>query len=255
MDELRRLVANARRLVADGYYRVSERATRAPSFLESLGTPDQSSDVIAEIKFASPSGPNGKSAEDFDGILERIVAVKPLGLSVLAEPRIFGGSLGFVRRAAGSGLAVLMKDIVVDPAQIEAAAATGASAVLVIETLFDRGLVEGSSQTLIDVAHDRDLDVILELHTLDEWDAAIDTDADILGINNRDLGTMAIDLDTTPRILSSRVKNRPAIAMSGIETRGHVDAMLRAGADAVLVGKSIMLHDDPAQKLEELQGG
>ncbi|HYR81739.1 MAG TPA: nitronate monooxygenase, partial [Thermoplasmata archaeon] len=95
----------------------------------------------------------------------------------------------------------------------------------------------------------------LEVHTLEEWDAAVETPADILGINNRDLATMAIDLGTTPRILAKRVKDRPVIAMSGIETRGQVDTMLRAGADTVLIGTSIMHHDEPARKLQELQHG
>jgi len=108
---------------------------------------------------------------------------------VLAEPRIFGGHLDFVRRAARTAFPVLMKDIIVDPRQIDAAAASGASAVLVIQTLATRGLLRMPVQTLIDRAHDRDMDVVLEVRTLDEWDAATATDADILGINNRDLSS------------------------------------------------------------------
>ena len=122
-------------------------------------------------------------------LLAALVAVEPLGLSVLAEPRIFGGHLDFVRRAARTAFPVLMKDIIVDPRQIDAAAASGASAVLVIQTLATRGLLRMPVQTLIDRAHDRDMDVVLEVRTLDEWDAATATDADILGINNRDLSS------------------------------------------------------------------
>jgi len=255
MDELRRLVENARALVAEGYYRTSERPERSPSFMDVLGTPDQPSDIIAEIKFASPTRESGKSSEDFDRLLDRIVAARPLGLSVLAEPRIFRGDIGFVRKAAGRGLPVLMKDVVVDPVQVEAAAAVGASAVLFIQTLFTRGLLEGSSQTLIDEAHDRDLDVVLEVHSAQDWEAATGTDADVLGINNRDLGTMRVDLSTTSSLLAAHPKDRPVIAMSGVETRAQVEAMLRAGADAVLVGASIMGAEDPARKLEELAHG
>ena len=122
-------------------------------------------------------------------LLAALVAVEPLGLSVLAEPRIFGGHLDFVRRAARTAFPVLMKDIIVDPRQIDAAAASGASAVLVIQTLATRGLLRMPVQTLIDRAHDRDMDVVLEVRTLDEWDAATATDADILGINNRDISS------------------------------------------------------------------
>ncbi len=255
MDALERLVANAEILLKEGYYDVRGETDRSPSFLDALDASTRTSDVVAELKFASPSTRSPKDGTHFDAILEGIVAAKPLGLSVVAEPRIFGGSIGFVSRAARTGLPVLMKDIVVDSRQIDAAAVCGASALLLIETLARRGHFHRRMQMLIDEAHDRRLGVVLEVHTLEEWDAAVETPADILGINNRNLATMAVDLGTTPRILAERVKDRPVIAMSGIETRGQVDAMLRAGADAVLVGTSIMHHDEPARKLRELQHG
>lgn len=255
IDELGRLVENAKALVRDGYYAVPGETPRSPSFLELLGTSSQASDVVAEIKYASPTMSSGRTAADFDALLERIVRVRPLGLSVLAEPRIFGGGVDLVRRASTKGLPVLFKDIVVDEAQIEAAKACGASAVLLIQRLYDRGHLDGSPQSLIDAAHDRDLDVFLEVHTLEEWDDAAATDADVLGINNRDLSTMRVDLTTTPRILSARHKDRPVIALSGMQTRAHVEVMLRAGADAVLVGTSIMAHENPAAKLEDLAHG
>ncbi len=255
MDGLSRLAENARSLVRDGYYGKLADSERSPSFLDVLGTSSQPSEVIAEIKFASPTAASGKAPEGFRELLGRIIAAHPLGLSVLAEPRVFGGNLAFVQEAARAGLPVLMKDVVVDPVQIEAAASTGASAILLIEALFARGLVSGRLQVFIDAAHDRDLDVVLEVHTLEEWDAAAETDADILGINHRDLSTMEVDLGTTPMILGQRRKDRPVIAMSGVERRSQVEALLRAGADAVLVGSSIMAHSDPAKKLEELLHG
>ncbi len=255
MDELKRLVQNAHGLLREDYYSVTVTAPRAPSFLERLGTPDPPSDVVAEIKFASPSMPVRPSAERFHQILKMFVDAKPLGLSVLAEPHVFGGSLGYVRQAATTGLPVLFKDFVVDSRQIEAAAACGASAVLVIQTIATRGLPTTAPQRLIDAAHDLDLDVVLEVHSLEDLDSALETDADILGINNRDLSTMKVDLDTTAMLLSARPKDRPTIAMSGIERREQVDALLRAGADAVLVGTSVMTDADPAKKLEELLHG
>ena len=255
MDALERLVTNAETLLKEGYYDVRGETDRSPSFLDALGAPTRTSDVVAELKFASPSMRSQKDASQFDAILEGIVAAKPLGLSVVAEPRIFGGNIDFVSRAARTGLPVLMKDIVVDSRQIDAAALCGASALLLIETLALRGHFHRRMPVLIDEAHDRKVGVLLEVHTLEEWDAAVETSADILGINNRNLATMAIDLGTTPRILAERVKDRPVIAMSGIETRGQVDTMIRAGADAVLVGTSIMHHDEPARKLQELQHG
>ncbi len=254
MDEIRHLVENAQALLRDGYYRVTETAARAPSFVEVLGRSDQPSDVIAEIKFASPSR-TARVPTDFHEILDSYVAAGPLGLSVLAEPRIFGGRLDFVRDAATTGLPVLFKDIVVDPRQVEAAAACGASAVLVIQTLATHGLPVAAPQRLIDRAHELDVDVVLEVHTLEDMDAARATDADVLGINNRDLATMEVDLATTARLLSAHPKDRPVISMSGIERRDQVEAMRRAGADAVLVGTSVMTSPDPRRKLEELIHG
>lgn len=255
MDELERLVRNARALVEEGYYEASESITRTPSFMEFLWLAETPSRVIAEIKFTSPSMDSGKSSSAFDGLLDAIAMARPLGLSVLAEPRIFGGHVDHVRRAARKGLPVLMKDIVVDPIQIDAAAASGASAVLLIQAVESKGLLPRPMQSLIDAAHDRDLDVVLEVHTAAEWDAAAATDADVLGINNRDLSTMEVDLRTTPNLLSARPKDRPVIAMSGVERRDQVRAMLAAGADAVLVGTSIMSAPEPARKLEELLHG
>ncbi len=255
MDELKRLVQNAQGLLREDYYAVTATTPRAPSFLETLGTPDQPSDVIAEIKFASPSMPARPSAERFHQVLKMFVDARPLGLSVLAEPHVFGGSLEYVRQAAATGVPVLFKDIVVDARQVETAAACGASAVLVIQTITTRRLPAAAPQRLIDTAHDLDLDVVLEVHTLEDLDAALQTDADVLGINNRDLSTMKVDPGTTATLLATRRKDRPVIAMSGIERRDQVDAMLRAGADAVLVGTSVMMDADPRRKLEELLHG
>src|SRR2546428_626796 len=199
------------------------------------------------------------------GKVDSLLEALPLAVEALDSGRAFetlrtcvkatGGNIDFVSRAARTGLPVLMKDMVVDSRQIDAAALCGASALLLIETLARRGHCHREMPMLIDEAHDRKVGVVLEVHTLEEWDAAVETPADILGINNRNLATMAIDLGTTPRILAERVKDRPVIAMSGIETRGQVDTMIRAGADAVLVGTSIMHHDEPARKLQELQHG
>ena len=255
MDELERLVRNAESLLDEGYYDVRPSGARSPSLSGILRAAPRRSDVIAEIKFASPTIPLVRDPTEFDFLLARIVAANPLALSILTEPRIFRGHLDLLRRAASTGFPVLMKDIVVDSRQIAAAASSGAGAVLLIETLSRRGRLRMGRQALIEDAHARGLDVVLEVHTLAEWDSAIESDSDILGINNRDLATMDIDRGTTTRILSERVKDRPVIAMSGIETRADVDAMLRAGADAVLVGTSIMRHADPAGKLQELRHG
>jgi indole-3-glycerol phosphate synthase len=255
MEGLERLVRNAESLVEEGYYDVTPHMSRSPSFLPFLGRSDTPAAVIAEIKFTSPTMERTHAAVTFDVLLDRIVASHPFGLSVLSEPRIFGGHLDYVRRAASKGVPVLMKDIVVDARQVGAAAECGASAVLLIQATESRGLLPQPIQSFVDLAHDRELDVLLEVHTLDEWDAAVQTDADILGINNRDLTTMMIDLGTTPRLLSNRKKDRPVISMSGIDRREQVKEMLQAGADAVLIGSAIMASPEPSKKLEEFLRG
>src|SRR3989442_14059810 len=111
MDALERLVANAETLLEEGYYDVRGETDRSPSFLDALGAPTRTSDVVAELKFASPSMRSQKDASQFDAILEGIVAAKPLGLSVVAEPRIFGGKIDFFSRAARFGFLCIQEDI------------------------------------------------------------------------------------------------------------------------------------------------
>src|SRR5207245_2201738 len=172
MDALERLVTNAETLLKEGYYDVRGETDRSPSFLDALSAPTRTSDVVSELKFASPTMRSQKAAH-FDAILERIVAANPLGLSVVAEPRIFGGNIDFVSRAARTGLPVLMKDIVVDSRQIDAAALCGASALLLIETLALRGHFHRRMPMLIDEAHARRVGVLLEVQTLEAWDAEV----------------------------------------------------------------------------------
>src|SRR5207249_6176459 len=152
MDTLERLVVNAETLLREGYYDVRGETLRSPSFLGALAASARSSDVIAEIKFASPGMRSPRDVAEFDAILNGIVAAKPLGLSVLAEPKIFGGSVDFVSRAARTGLPVLMKDVVIDSRQIDAAARCGASALLLIETLARGGHSHRRIDRLIDEA-------------------------------------------------------------------------------------------------------
>src|SRR5881396_1656892 len=135
MDELEHLVRNAEGLLAAGYYDVPPSGARSPSLSVALRAAPRRSDVIAEIKFASPTMRLERDPAEFDSILGRIVGANPLGLSILTEPRIFRGSLELLRRASSTGFPVLMKDIVVDSRQVAAAASCGAGAVLLIEAL------------------------------------------------------------------------------------------------------------------------
>ncbi len=117
------------------------------------------------------------------------------GISVLTEPKHFGGSLGYLAKVREAvRLPILMKDIIVDPIQIEAASRIGANVVLLIEAIFERGYCELCLDEMITQAHSRRLEVLLETHSEDEYQHAIETDADLVGINNRDLRTLKVDL-------------------------------------------------------------
>src|SRR2546429_8467113 len=126
MDELKRLVRKAKSLLDERYYDVRPAGPRTPSLSGILRAAPRRSDVIAEIKFASPTIPLVRDPTEFDFLLARIAAANPLALSILTEPRIFRGHLDLLRRAASTGLPVIMKDIVVDSRQVAAAASSGA---------------------------------------------------------------------------------------------------------------------------------
>ena len=128
-----------------------------------------------------------------------------VGISVLTEPKHFNGSLQtLVETRAAVNLPILMKDIIIIPEQIEVASQIGANAVLLIEALFEKGYCEMSVDKMIAFAHAKGLEVLLETHTEEEFQSAVETDADLVGINNRNLATLKIDLNTTKAILEKQ---------------------------------------------------
>jgi len=209
--------------------------------------------VIAEIKPASPS--KGIIAQDIN--VEALTSMMKLGgavgLSILTEPKHFRGRIEYLITARRCGLPRLMKDIIVDPIQVEAASKVGAEAILLIESLFERNLCDNDLKEMIDLAHDRGMEVLLETHTMEEFERALSTEADLIGINNRDLSTLQTDLDVTRKILNSRhPENHIVISESGIDTGDHVRFLRECGANAFLVGSSIMSALNPEEKVREL---
>jgi indole-3-glycerol phosphate synthase len=160
-----------------------------------------------------------------------------------------------LRAAAATKEAVLMKDFVLDARQIACAARLGASAVLLIQAVMGRRGGDALAATLIQAAHDHGLEVVLEASTAAEYVAAKETEADILGINHRDLRTMAVDAAATSTILTAHGKDRPVMAMSGISTRREIEGLKAAGADAFLVGSALVTAPDPEARLRTLVGG
>jgi len=245
-DFLDRLVKDAERTLKEGYYAAQPSEPHANISLRTMIENCRCNPVIAEVKRASPSLGSIRDNIDPTGIAHAIEAGGASGISVLTEPKHFGGSLEHLREIRGStGLPLLMKDIVVSPEQIEAAAKLGADAVLLIMEIFERGKGRVSLDSMIGEAHALGIEVLLETHDAKEYNVALNTGADLIGINNRDLRTLKVDLEVTLRILESRGKgDAPIVSESGIRTPGDLLFLRGCGAQAFLIGSAIMASGD-----------
>ena len=206
--------------------------------------------LIAEVKRASPSA--GLIAADFDpvAIATRYESAGANAISVLTEEPFFQGHLDHLRAVREAvDLPILRKDFVLDEVQIYEAAAAGADAILlIVAALSQEELVH-----LLDVSTTCQLDALVEVHTLAELDRALDTDARIIGINNRDLTTFKVDLSVT-EVLSEQVP--PGVLLvseSGIRTADDSRRLRACGADAILVGEALMRSDDVARQAAALK--
>ena len=177
------------------------------------------------------------------------------GLSVLTQPHLFGGSPEYFAKVRQSvDVPMLMKDIVIHKKQIDAAACIGADYILLIQAVFDMFFDNETLDEYMTHAHQKGLGILLEVHTAREYKRAQSTKADIVGINNRNLDTLAIDTDTTRSILSRhRDKGgRIVISESGIASPEDIRSMRSCGADGFLVGSSIMKSRDVEKATREM---
>ena len=228
-----------------------ELATRRDDrpFAEALGRPGLS--LIAEHKRRSPSaGPigDGRTVADVVGAYERGGAT---ALSILTEPHHFEGSLADLREARGAcELPILRKDFVVDPYQVYESAAAGADALLLIVA----ALSAGDLARLHNEARALDLDVLVEVHDEGELERALEVDARVIGINNRDLDTFAVDVDRTYELLSDVPAGKVVVSESGLHSREQLDDLERVGVDAVLIGEGLMRAQDIEAACRALTG-
>jgi indole-3-glycerol phosphate synthase len=226
----------------------AERGEGRP-FAEALSRPGTS--VIAEHKRRSPSAGairEGASLADVVRAYERGGAA---ALSVLTEEENFGGSLDDLREArAASDLPILRKDFTVDPYQLFEAKAAGGDAVLVVIGSAPSRDLGG----LMELARELDLDVLVEIHRDDELEVALELDADVIGINNRDLEDFSVDVRRTFDLLTDVPAGKTVVSESGIGTREQVEELEQVGVDAVLVGETLMRADDPEAATRELAG-
>jgi len=239
--------------IDSGYYkRVKPRKNKQISLRKAiLGC--KANPVITEIKAASPSAGVIRKDVEPSLIAKAMQQGGATALSVLTEPSYFKGSIEALIQARNAvQLPIIMKDIVLNTIQIEAASKLGANAILLIQALFDRGYCAKSLEEMITLAHKGGLEVLLETHTQSEFDFAVKLDADLIGINNRDLATLSVNLETTKNILSKTSSNgKVVISESGINTPADLRLLRESGARAFLIGSSIMSSNNIEQKVKE----
>ena len=208
--------------------------------------------LIAEHKRRSPSAGtirDGSTVDEIVGAYERGGAA---ALSILTEPFHFGGSLDDLRAAcAATSIPVLRKDFIVDPYQLYESAAAGADAILLIVAALDPDPL----YELLREARALDLDALVEVHDERELEVALDVEADVLGINNRDLGDFSVDIERTYELLSDVPAGKTVVSESGFSTRDQLDDLERVGVDAVLIGETLMRARDVEEACRRLTGG
>ncbi len=208
--------------------------------------------VIAEVKRATPS--KGVLRDDIDAaaLASTYADNGAAAISVLTNGPFFQGSLEDMESVHGAvrprQVPVLRKDFLFDPYQVVEARAHGADAVLLIVAMLPSSLMS----ELMDAARQLWMQCLVEVHTEDELETAIESGAEIVGINNRDLHTFVTDLEVTERLAPKLPPDRIVVSESGISSRGDVERVARAGAHAILVGEALVTSDDPGARLREL---
>jgi indole-3-glycerol phosphate synthase len=249
---LKKLVNNSQMAIDDGVYDIDCSLQKSSKdFLQIINTFGHAT-LLTEIKFSSPSLGKIRTLSDPVSIANQMISGGSKALSILTQPHLFNGSPEYfmkVRQAVDVPL--LMKDIMIDKVQIDAAKKIGADFMLLIQSLFDQGYLK-EIEEYISYAHKNGINVLLEVHTKKEFENALKTEADLIGINNRNLDTLEIDLKTTEIILKDYEKTRPILSESGIETPEDIQYLKKCGADAFLIGSSIMKSQNIEEQVKKL---
>ena len=203
--------------------------------------------VIAEVKKASPSV--GLIDPDFDPVRQakRYLDGGASCLSILTDEKYFQGSLSYLTQISKfSDAPLLRKDFMIHEVQIHEAVVTGADAILLIVA----ALHDETMRRLYDEAKSFSLDVLVEVHDLREMERALELGADLIGINNRNLKTFAVDLSTTEQLAEEVPDDVLLVSESGIKSLEDARRVLEAGANAVLIGEALMRAHDPSREIE-----
>ena len=243
---------NSENAINQGVYDIHDSLESSKVDLQNIIKKSNHAAIITEIKFSSPALGNIRKVSDPVTIAKNMLNGGACALSVLTQPFLFDGSPElFMKIRKQVDVPMLMKDITIDKVQIDAAKKIGADYFLLIQALFDNKLAS-DIDTLIDYGHNLGLKVLIEAHTKQEFENSCKTNADIIGINNRNLDTLKIDLDTTKNILENSEKTKLVITESGIKNPNDIRFLHKCGADAYLVGTTIMKTDDIMQTVKNL---
>jgi indole-3-glycerol phosphate synthase len=206
--------------------------------------------IIAEIKAASPSAGDIILSPDVEAISGDYAAAGAAAVSVVAERDFFRGSREWLDRAArASGLPVIMKEFVVEPVQIVEGIAAGADAVLLLTSLLDEVRLRDAIALLDDLS----CDALVEVHDERELERAVGAGARLIGVNNRDLRTFEVSLETSERLASMIPTSAIRVAESGIRNSRDIARLRAAGYHAFLVGESLLRSGDRSAALRALQ--
>ncbi len=209
--------------------------------------PDRLS-VIAEVKKASPSA--GLIDPNFDPVRQakRYIDGGASCMSILTDEKYFQGHLSYLMEISKiSPIPLLRKDFTLHECQIYEASVSGADAILLIVAALDNEQL----RKLYEAAQEVQLDVLVEVHNLPEMERALDLGADLIGINNRNLKTMTTDLSTTEQLAEEVPDNVTLVSESGLKDSSDAQRALDAGASSILIGETLMRHQDPTRAVEE----
>jgi indole-3-glycerol phosphate synthase len=211
--------------------------------------------LIAEIKKATPSKGRLVAVLEHRAIARTYTIGGACAISVLTESKYFQGSIDFLAECRvsidgyypGGRPAMLRKDFIFDPYQVWESRAYGADAILLIVSI----LTDDELRELVELAHELQMECLVEVASEDEVQRALAVQADVIGINNRDLRTFDVDLGVTERLRPLIPNDRVVVALSGVHTRAEAERMARAGVHAVLVGEALMTAKDVREKMRE----
>ncbi len=217
-------------------------------FKKAISRPD-SINIIAEIKFASPSAGTIRDEIDPIAIAKIYEEEGASAISLLTDEKFFKGNISWLPEVKRTvSIPVLRKDFILDPIQLEEAKAYGADAILLIVRILSYHRL----RELISISKDMDMAALVEVHDEEDIKKALDCGAEIIGINNRDLSTFRVDINTTIKLVPHIPDGYIVVSESGISDARDVEMLKKYKINAVLVGTSIMKSNDIRKKLQEL---